>query len=97
MNFVKQFMMKYMISCKEATRLLSEQQERNLTLAETMGLKVRLMMCKATRLYAKQTEDLHQTFGRCHIQLEKPSQNPENKLSEDACQRIKKVLDQRSN
>lgn len=35
-----------MLSCKEATHLLSQLQDRKLTLAERMQLEVHLAMCK---------------------------------------------------
>lgn len=34
-----------MMNCSEATRLLSESQERTLTLKERMALRLHLMMC----------------------------------------------------
>jgi predicted anti-sigma-YlaC factor YlaD len=34
-----------MMSCKEATYLLSQQQDRKLSAAETMALRFHLMMC----------------------------------------------------
>jgi len=35
-----------MLNCHDATRLLSESQERSLTMSERMSLKLHVMMCK---------------------------------------------------
>ena len=43
-----------MISCKEVTRLMSEGQERPLTLRERMALKIHTMMCLGCSNYGKQ-------------------------------------------
>lgn len=58
-----------MLNCKEVTRLLSELQDRRLSLSESLQLRMHLAMCKscanfdrqmkflrkATRLYAHRT------------------------------------------
>ena len=60
-----------MMNCLEATKLISESQERSLTLPEKMSLKVHVMMCsgcknfslqvpflsKAMKAYANREED----------------------------------------
>lgn len=38
-----------MMNCKEATQLLSQGQERTLTLVERLGLKLHLLICKGCR------------------------------------------------
>lgn len=38
-----------MMNCNQATRLLSESQERELTLKERMALKMHLMMCSGCK------------------------------------------------
>lgn len=42
-----------MRNCREITRLLSESQERELTLAERASLKVHLAMCSGCRNFDK--------------------------------------------
>ncbi|WP_413231444.1 zf-HC2 domain-containing protein [Microbulbifer variabilis] len=43
-----------MKSCREATRLMSESQERNLYFSEQAGLKLHLAMCAPCRNFGKQ-------------------------------------------
>jgi len=45
-----------MLTCKQVTRKISEEQDRQLSLGEKMGLKFHLMMCKGCRNYASQLE-----------------------------------------
>ena len=43
-----------MLSCEEATRLLSEAQDRKLLLPEKLRLETHMAMCKGCRNYRKQ-------------------------------------------
>lgn len=43
-----------MLNCHDATRLMSEAQERRLTLHERMSLKLHLMMCRGCRNFRTQ-------------------------------------------
>ncbi|MDO8319921.1 zf-HC2 domain-containing protein [Rhodoferax sp.] len=43
-----------MMNCKQATRLISESQDRTLTLAEKMSLKVHVMMCSGCKNFSLQ-------------------------------------------
>ncbi|WP_043316324.1 zf-HC2 domain-containing protein [Microbulbifer sp. HZ11] len=43
-----------MMNCKQATRLLSERMERELSPREKLGLKVHLMMCRGCRNFGRQ-------------------------------------------
>ncbi|WP_020415283.1 zf-HC2 domain-containing protein [Microbulbifer sp. VTAC004] len=47
-----------MKSCREATRLMSESQERNLNLREQASLKLHLAMCTPCRNFGKQMQVL---------------------------------------
>ncbi|SDZ81615.1 zf-HC2 domain-containing protein [Microbulbifer marinus] len=49
-----------MRNCRETTRLLSESQERELTLSERTSLKFHLAMCSACRNFGKQLGTLRQ-------------------------------------
>ena len=48
-----------MLSCKEVTHLLSDSQDRKLTLGERINLEMHLAMCKGCSNYRKQMEFLH--------------------------------------
>jgi len=43
-----------MMNCKQATRLISESQDRSLSLAEKMSLKVHVMMCTGCKNFSLQ-------------------------------------------
>ena len=43
-----------MLSCKDATRLMSEAQDRNLGLAERVQLEMHLAICKGCRSFSEQ-------------------------------------------
>lgn len=47
-----------MLSCKQVTRLLSEQQERKLTFSETMQLRMHLWICKPCKRFKQQIQQL---------------------------------------
>ena len=48
-----------MMNCQEATRLLSERQERSLTLRERVALGFHLLMCHLCRSFGKNVEQFH--------------------------------------
>lgn len=47
-----------MLNCKEVTHLLSEAQDRKLTLTERLPLRVHLAMCQGCRNFSKQLDFL---------------------------------------
>lgn len=47
-----------MLNCREATRLLSENQDRTLTLHEKMGLRFHVLICSGCRHCRKQMSSL---------------------------------------
>jgi len=49
-----------MLSCKEATRLLSEAQDRKLVLPEKLQLEIHLAMCTGCRNYRRQMSFLRE-------------------------------------
>ncbi len=48
-----------MLSCKQATYLASQAQERTLTRREKMQFKVHLMVCSGCRNFNKNINNLH--------------------------------------
>lgn len=48
-----------MLSCKQATHLLSEMQERELQWRERIPLKLHLLMCAGCNNFRKQMDFLH--------------------------------------
>ena len=51
-----------MLNCKSATRLVSEAQERALSVRERMGLNVHLLMCSGCRNFSQQIPLLRQAM-----------------------------------
>jgi hypothetical protein len=51
-----------MMNCKQATRLISESQERSLSLAEKMSLKVHVMMCRGCKNFSLQVPFISQAM-----------------------------------
>lgn len=51
-----------MMNCQHATQLISESQERALSLPEKMGLKVHVMMCSGCKNYSVQVPFLSQAM-----------------------------------
>lgn len=51
-----------MLNCRSVTRLVSEAQERHLSVREKMGLKVHLMMCSGCRNFSQQIPFLRQAM-----------------------------------
>lgn len=49
-----------MLSCKDATRLLSEAQDRKLGLSERMSLEIHLAICHGCNNFGKQMRFLRQ-------------------------------------
>ncbi len=43
-----------MLNCKEATRLISESQERKLSVLEAMSLRFHLLICSGCKNFSKQ-------------------------------------------
>ena len=45
-----------MLSCKQATELISAKQDRKLTLSERLGMALHLMICHLCRKYKRQID-----------------------------------------
>lgn len=53
-----------MLNCHDATQLCSDEQDRELTMGERMGLGMHTMMCKGCSNYRKQMKFLRQAAKR---------------------------------
>ncbi len=53
-----------MLSCKQATELMSQEQDRRLTLVERIGLRLHVMICSACASYRAQMAFLRQACRR---------------------------------
>ena len=53
-----------MLSCKQATELMSQEQDRPLSLAERIGLKLHVLICAGCNNYRRQMRVLRAAFRR---------------------------------
>lgn len=53
-----------MLSCKDATRLMSEAQDRKVSLSERMQLEIHLAICRGCRNFQGQMDFLRQACKR---------------------------------
>ena len=80
------------ISCKEATRLISVSSERKLTLKERLELKIHLSVCSLCVNFSKQIKYLSQ-FSSLYLQaIVKNISHPSVSLSSQAKKQIKSFL-----
>jgi len=80
-----------MLDCKHASQLLSQSQERRLSLAEWVDLKFHLFLCDACRNFSRQLGLLREALRSLVRQFEG---NESVRLSDEARVRIAKILDQ---
>nr|WP_321239493.1 zf-HC2 domain-containing protein [uncultured Tolumonas sp.] len=67
-----------MLNCREVTRLLSEAQERELTLKERLSLTVHLSWCSGCRTFSKQMQSIRQ-ITRAYVKGKNEAANDEHK------------------
>jgi len=81
---------KIMISCHEATYLISKKQEDKLSLTEQMKLSLHLMYCKYCNRFAKQTKQITKSIKEMNKRIKKNS--VKIKLTEEQKNRIRKAM-----
>ncbi|MBU1190152.1 MAG: zf-HC2 domain-containing protein [Gammaproteobacteria bacterium] len=79
-----------MLTCKEASRLISEGQERELALLERLGLRLHLWMCARCRRFEQQILLLRRALRRMTTESEMETQTPT--LTPEARERIHKAI-----
>lgn len=67
-----------MLNCRNATRLLSKAQERKLSLAERVSLKIHRVICSACDNFGKQMESIR-TFSCTYAKSKFDSLTQHNK------------------
>lgn len=78
-----------MLTCKEASRLVSESLDRRLRLTERLGLRVHLLICEACACFAAQVRFLRRASRHLAGDV---FAVPEVKLPAPARRRIARVL-----
>lgn len=79
-----------MLSCKDASHLLSERQERPLSWWERWGLRLHLWMCVSCRRFEQQLALMQRAMGSLRRRVEAEADAAE--LPADARERIRKAL-----
>lgn len=79
-------------SCKQAARLVSVSFERKLTLREWLSMRLHLMMCKTCTFYGRQIKALRAIFIRHEQVLSNTPASDDEKLTDQAKERIKKTI-----
>lgn len=74
-----------MLTCKQASELLSQSLDRPLTLSERFGLRLHLLICKFCKRFWQQIFELRDAI---RYQVKQTEQNEEIKLSRNAMKRI---------
>ncbi len=63
-----------MLSCKEATRLVSEKLDADLPFWQRLSLRLHVLMCRACSRYTRQVTMLDRTIVE-HYRIDQPSDN----------------------
>jgi hypothetical protein len=79
-----------MLTCKQASHLISEGQERPMTRKERWSLRVHLWMCDNCRRFERHIRFLRKALRLMGKQLESGAQGPD--LPPEAKDRIRQVL-----
>lgn len=82
-----------MLKCKDASHLISERQERRLSLGEAWTLRAHLWMCVNCRRFTRQIDQMRQALRALSARLDDAEYGPE--LPGEARERIRKALAER--
>jgi hypothetical protein len=82
-----------MLTCKDASRLISASQERPLGVRERLGLRLHLWMCVNCRRFARQVHWLRRVVRNLAVHAAMDSQGPE--LRQEVRERIRKAVAER--
>lgn len=82
-----------MLTCKDASHLLSERQERPLGTRERWGLRLHLWICASCRHFARQLAFMRQALRLLGARLEDEARDED--LTPEARERIRRVLAER--
>jgi len=78
-----------MITCKQATQLISDKLDQNLNLWQRLNLKIHLLLCHYCRKYARQIGFLHSASTQLDQHIES---NDQHALSPESKQKLKTAI-----
>lgn len=81
-----------MLSCKDATRLISQSMDASLPVTKRIGVRIHLLICIYCTRYEKQLRLIRETLRRLSAAEDHPERPAGEILSPEARDRIKKSL-----
>jgi len=81
-----------MITCEEATRLMSESLDRKLPIGKRIGLRMHLLMCRLCPRFWRQMLLLRNAANQYREEKEREVLSPSDRLSLEAKEKIKQAL-----
>jgi hypothetical protein len=81
-----------MLSCKDATRLISQSMDATLPIGKRIGVRVHLLICIYCTRYERQLLLIRETLRRLAATEDRPEWQAGQILSPEARDRIKKSL-----
>ncbi len=81
-----------MITCKQASQLISDKLDRDLSLWQRLNLKLHLFMCHYCSKYARQLRFLHSASSQLDQHIEN---NDQHSLSPESKQKFKTAIKNR--
>jgi len=88
----KQESVPLLLSCREASRLISEALDRELTRRERWALRIHTIMCSACRRFSAQLIVLRQTVGKMPDRFRQQWPAQPTRLSQERRATIKRLL-----
>jgi hypothetical protein len=81
-----------MLTCKDATRLISESMDHTLPLGKRVGVRLHLLICRFCARYERQLHLIRETVRRLAAMEDAYGSPAGERLSEEAKDRIRKSL-----
>lgn len=79
-------------TCKEVTRMASDQMERSLPLRRRIEYKLHLMICSLCMRYVQQLQTMHEIAHQHGVKMETDATRPAAQLSNEARERMKRAM-----
>ncbi len=82
-----------MLSCREATKIISESLDRKLPFWQRMGLWIHVAMCGLCRRFRRDLVHIHQETGQHADDFAEQAAESDNRLSDESRDQMKRLLD----
>ncbi len=81
------------LNCREAAELVSATEDKRISRAERLALRLHLLICAPCRRYRRALHKLRQVTKAAMEQLESVGQLPGTQLSDEARNRLRRAVD----